>query len=131
MRPNLKRPHVLLVDDEALIRMTTADLLTDAGFDVEEAGSADEALKLVDEAHPVDVLVTDVEMPGRCNGCSLAWRIRALSPKVGVLVISGVARPAPDELPEGTYFSRQAGHPRATPGRRSRCLGCKELTCAR
>ncbi len=104
MRPNLKRPHVLLVDDEALVRMTTADLLTDAGFDVEEAGSADEALKLVDEAHPVDLLVTDVEMPGRCNGCSLAWRIRALSPKVGVLVISGVGRPAPDELPEGTYF---------------------------
>lgn len=81
---------VLLVDDEDLVRMSTADMLSELGYTVVEAGSAEEALRHIDGRTPFDVLVTDHLMPGM-TGAELAQSVRRRRPGTPVLVISGYA----------------------------------------
>jgi CheY-like chemotaxis protein len=81
---------VLLVDDEELVRLSTADMLTELGYTVVEADSAEEALRLVDQGQRFDVLVTDHLMPG-LSGTELAHALRGRHPGLAVLVISGYA----------------------------------------
>lgn len=88
-------PRVLVVDDEPLLRLFNVDMLSDAGFDVLEAGNADEALRLLEQTDDIRVVFTDVEMPGQIDGFGLADRIEALWPEIGVVVTSG--RRFPDE----------------------------------
>lgn len=90
------QPRVLVVDDEPLLRMFNADLLSDAGFDVYEAGNADEALALLETTQGIRVVFTDVEMPGRIDGFALARKIGSTWPEIGVLVTSG--RRTPDQV---------------------------------
>lgn len=82
------RAKVLVVEDELLIRMMTADELRDRGFDVHEAGSGDEALALIAGGLDVDIVFSDVRMPGRLNGVALAQEVRALRPGVQVVLTS-------------------------------------------
>jgi PAS domain S-box-containing protein len=84
------RGLALLVDDEELVRMSTADMLNDFGFEVIEAGSAEEALRLMEAGTVPDLLVTDHLMPGM-NGADLAREARSLFPALPVLVVSGYA----------------------------------------
>jgi PAS domain S-box-containing protein len=81
---------VLLVDDEDIVRMSTADMLMDLGFEVVEAGSAEEALRLIGEGLVPDVLVTDHLMPGM-SGAQLALALRRERPELPVLIVSGYA----------------------------------------
>jgi len=81
---------VLLVDDEILVRMSTADMLEEMGYTVTEAASAEEALKLFHAGFRPDFLVTDHLMSGM-NGTDLAHEIKALHPAVKILIISGYA----------------------------------------
>ncbi len=87
-------PLVLIVDDEPLLRLMNADVLTDAGFDVIEASNADEALVLLDQNPAVRVVFTDVEMPGPIDGFALADRIGRIYPDIGVVVTSGRRLPS-------------------------------------
>ncbi len=107
MRPTeaIRPPVVLLVEDEPLVRMTAADELDDAGFRVLEAKNADEALVVL-EAHSdeVQVLFTDVDMPGSMDGMALAERVYQRWPHVLLLISSGYARPHPDEIPDHGRF---------------------------
>jgi CheY-like chemotaxis protein/two-component sensor histidine kinase len=80
----------LLVDDEELVRMSTADMLADLGFAVVEAASAEEALRLLDGGLSADILVTDHLMPGM-NGTDLARMVLSNTPQVRVLIVSGYA----------------------------------------
>ena len=81
---------VLLVDDEALVRSSTADILADLGYAVVEASSAEEALRLVAQGIRPDLLVTDHLMPGM-DGVELARLLKEQLPALRVLVISGYA----------------------------------------
>ena len=80
----------LLVDDEELVRASTAHMLSELGYSVIEAGSADEALKLANAGSHFDLLVTDYLMPG-ANGADLARAVKSLRPNLPVLIISGYA----------------------------------------
>jgi PAS domain S-box-containing protein len=80
----------LLVDDEDLVRMSTADMLGDLGYTVIEAGSAEEALSLLRSGLSPDLLVTDHLMPGM-NGTELARAVRLQHPEIQVLIVSGYA----------------------------------------
>jgi CheY-like chemotaxis protein len=103
------RGTALLVDDEELVRMSTADMLIDLGFEVVEAGSAEDALRLMRSGTVPDLLVTDHLMPGM-NGADFAREARALRPELPVLVVSGYAEVdgiAPD-LPRLTKPFRNA-----------------------
>jgi nitrogen-specific signal transduction histidine kinase/CheY-like chemotaxis protein len=87
---NGHRGVVLLVDDEELVRASTAHMLSELGFRVVEAASADEALKRIDEHSAFDLLVTDYLMPG-ATGADLAREVKARRPALPVLIISGYA----------------------------------------
>jgi PAS domain S-box-containing protein len=80
----------LLVDDEEIVRMSTASMLADLGYAVVEAGSAEEALRLAREGLRPDLLVTDHLMPGM-NGTDLARAMRLERPDLPVLIVSGYA----------------------------------------
>jgi CheY-like chemotaxis protein len=81
---------VLLVDDEELIRMSTAAMLGDLGYAVTEASSAEAALEIVERGLVPDLLLTDHLMPG-LTGTELAHRISERSPATKALIISGYA----------------------------------------
>ena len=80
----------LLVEDDELVRLTTADMLSDMGYAVVEANSGEAALRLIDEGLHVDVLVTDHLMPGM-TGVELARAVLERRPATRVLVVSGYA----------------------------------------
>jgi DNA-binding response OmpR family regulator len=86
-----RRPHaVLLVEDELLIRMNLSDYLQDQGFDVIEAGTAAEAVDLLQNSNiRVDLVFTDVRMPGKMDGFDLATWVCKNRHNTPVIVTSG------------------------------------------
>lgn len=84
------RGTAMLVDDEELVRMSTADMLTDLGYAVLEAASGEEALRRIMAGEDLDLLVTDHMMPGM-TGTDLARQVRGLHPQLPVLLVSGYA----------------------------------------
>ena len=84
---------VLVVDDEASIRMLVSETLADLGYATLEAADATAALKLLEGDRPVDLLVTDVGLPGM-NGRQLADAVRTRRPDLKVLFITGYAENA-------------------------------------
>ena len=105
----LQAGTALLVDDEELVRISTADMLTDLGYAVVEASSGEEALALFEQGLEPDLLVTDHLMPGM-TGAELAREVRSRQPKLPVLLVSGYAEAegvAPD-LPRLSKPFRQA-----------------------
>ncbi|WP_420897424.1 PAS domain S-box protein [Altericroceibacterium xinjiangense] len=88
--PSAGRGRVLLVDDEELVRMSTADMLSDLGHLVVEASSGEEAMRRIAQGERFDLIITDHLMPG-ITGTELARTIRALHPDVPVLLVSGYA----------------------------------------
>ena len=81
----------LLVDDEPLVRMSTAEMLRDLGYGVIEAGSAEDALQRVNEGLRPTLLVTDHRMTGM-SGTDLGLVLRAKYPEIRILVVSGYAK---------------------------------------
>jgi CheY-like chemotaxis protein len=81
---------VLLVDDEELVRMSSADKLSDMGYSVLEASSAEGALDLLHGGFHPDLLITDHLMPGM-NGTELARAVKIDNPGIRVLIVSGYA----------------------------------------
>ena len=98
------KPLILVVDDEAFIRIMLVDLLEDAGMDVVEAGTVDEALQVLEQASGVRVVLTDIEMPGALNGVDLARLTRERWPHIELLVMSGRTFPQASALPTGVEF---------------------------
>ncbi|MCO2575721.1 response regulator, partial [Pseudomonas aeruginosa] len=96
--PEASRPtHVLLVDDDRMVRYTTALLLGDLGYQVSEAASAEEALGEVERGLAPDLLVTDHLMADK-TGVQLAEELRQRFPQLPVLVITGYANLTPEQL---------------------------------
>lgn len=81
--------YVLIVEDEPVIRTDLADELRQAGFTVIEAGSADEALGYYAKMTEIDLVFTDVQMPGSLNGLDLARRLQENNPFLPLIVTSG------------------------------------------
>jgi len=97
-------PVVLVVEDETIVRLGAVDMLTDAGFRVVEAASADEAITILEARHDVRVVVTDVQMPGSMDGLKLAATIRNRWPPIALVVTSGRIFARPEDLPERGRF---------------------------
>ncbi len=92
----MARPRVLFVEDEFLIRLTVSQAMADAGFDVAEAATADEALLMLESGQAFTLLLTDLQLPGVLDGLSLVDRARRLDPGLPVIYMTG----RPDALPE-------------------------------
>ncbi|RYG88556.1 MAG: PAS domain S-box protein [Alphaproteobacteria bacterium] len=84
------RGVALLVDDEELVRLSTADMLAELGYAVIEASSAEEAVSVLDGGQRIDMVVTDHLMPGM-TGTELARHVDTTRPELPVLLVSGYA----------------------------------------
>jgi CheY-like chemotaxis protein len=98
--------RVLVVDDEALVRMLAVDYLEDAGFDVIEANDGAQALRLLSQNTGVRVLFTDINMPG-INGLELARQVHGQYPGMHLIVTSGYERPSAADMPDDSRFLRK------------------------
>jgi PAS domain S-box-containing protein len=85
---------VLIVDDEATVRMLVVEILGENAYKVLEAGSGPAALKILESPQRIDLLITDVGLPGGMNGRQVADAARALRPDLKILFITGYAENA-------------------------------------
>jgi CheY-like chemotaxis protein len=81
--------RVLLVEDEALVRLILAESLEDCGFQVVEAGTGDEAAQLIDAGDAFDLVVTDIQMPGCLDGIAVARHARRFRADIPVIYVTG------------------------------------------
>jgi CheY-like chemotaxis protein len=107
MTEESKSPIVLVAEDEALVRELSVCELEDAGYTVIEAANAGQALEILETGVLVDVLFTDVNMPGDINGIDLARLVHRRWPDVGLIVTSGKADIPETELPDDGHFIRK------------------------
>ncbi len=91
--PAAKRPAVLVVEDDALIRLSTSEYLRDCGYEVLEAGGGDSALQILARSGEIAVLLTDYGLPGM-NGGELVQKARAARPGLPAVLITGRSREA-------------------------------------
>jgi CheY-like chemotaxis protein len=89
---------LLLVEDEPLVWMLTREALEEEGFMVLEAHDGDEAIMMLDRLDRVDIIVTDVRMPGCHDGVDVARHARTRFPEVPVIVATGFAGNIADRL---------------------------------
>ena len=107
MTPESKSPIVLVAEDEAMVREMSVCELQDAGYTVIEAADARQALAILENGAPVDVLFTDVNMPGEIDGVILARMVHSRWPGIGLIVTSGRADIPQAELPDDGRFIRK------------------------
>ena len=84
-----ERHHVLVVEDSIVLRCLVAEHLREAGLQVAEARCAADAMSYLKAGGRMDLLLTDVEMPGAIDGLELAKRIREEFPVLPIIVTSG------------------------------------------
>ncbi|NSY14817.1 response regulator [Agrobacterium vitis] len=100
----LEEPIALVVDDEPLILMDTADMISDEGYAVVEATTADQAYEFLDRHSSLQLLFTDVQMPGDLDGFDLARVVAERWPHICVVIASGAAVPGPGDIPDNATF---------------------------
>src|ERR1700737_4221481 len=100
----IRRPIVLIVEDEFLLRMNAAESIGDAGFDVVEAGNADEAIAILEARPDIHVVFTDIQMPGSMDGLKLAQFVRGRWPPTKIVETRGNFAGWDGDLPEDGVF---------------------------
>ncbi len=97
-------PVVLIVEDEAMIRMGATALVEDLGYDFFEASNADEAIALLERHTQITIVFTDVQMAGSMDGLQLAAYARRSWPPLKLIIVSGNQLAADAEMPDGARF---------------------------
>ena len=105
-------PTVLVVDDEPGIRQIARRILEDGGYEINEAEGGLEAIALLAQGHPLDLLIADLDMPG-LGGDEMVRRIRATRPDLKVLYVTGHIDRLMDARPlwEGEAFLEKPFNP--------------------
>lgn len=101
---NNGKPVVLIVEDSAIIRIGAVELVLAAGYEALEAGDADEAIRILEMRNDIDLVFTDVQMPGTMDGIKLSHYIRDRWPPVKLIIASGAAILEESMLPSGSRF---------------------------
>jgi DNA-binding response OmpR family regulator len=89
---------ILIVEDEVLVRIALSAGLEDAGYRVLECDNVTQAMQTLRERTEIDLLVTDVHMPGEANGFDLVRRAQEIRPSLPIIVSSGLASEFPEDL---------------------------------
>ena len=98
---------VLVVEDEAIIRMSAVSLVEEQGFEVLEADGADAAIAILEQHPEIRVVFTDIQMAGSMDGLQLAAYAKDRWPPLKFIIVSGERKPAEDELPlDSIFFSK-------------------------
>jgi two-component sensor histidine kinase/FixJ family two-component response regulator len=82
-------PTVLIVEDEMMLRMRAVDMVEDAGFTPIEAVNADDALAILESRSDIEMLFTDIQMPGSMDGLKLAHAVHERWPLIKIILVSG------------------------------------------
>lgn len=98
-------PVVLIVENDVLLRLVTASNLRDAGFEVIEAANGAEALRVLDRV-PVDVLFSDIDMPGNIDGLALAQWVHRSQADTRIILTSGAARMPGDVMEYASFLPK-------------------------
>ncbi|MBI5128734.1 MAG: response regulator [Rhodopseudomonas palustris] len=99
-----RKPVVLVVEDDALLRMNAVDIIEDAGFEVLDASNADDAIAILESRDDIRVVFTDIQIPGSMDGLKLARAVRGRWPPIKIVATSGRVRVSGDDLPDGGRF---------------------------
>src|SRR6202163_2893520 len=100
---------ILIVEDETLARLAAVVTLDDAVFRIIEAANSDEAIELLEPDSNVQLLFTDINMPGAIEGLALAREVHARWPHIGIMVTS--TRLTPPEMPAGSRYYQKPYSP--------------------
>src|ERR1700693_2273388 len=84
-----RRPVVLIVEDEFLLRMDAVEMIADPGFEAVEAANADQAIGILESRRDITVVFTDIQMPGSMDGLKLARAVRGRWPPIKIIATSG------------------------------------------
>jgi two-component sensor histidine kinase/CheY-like chemotaxis protein len=95
---------VLVVEDEMMLRMRAVDIVEDAGFTPIEAVNADDAFTILESRSDIDLLFTDIQMPGTMDGLKLAHAVHARWPSIKIMLVSGQVTPSESEKPANSRF---------------------------
>ena len=95
---------VLVVEDELFVRLMAVDAIEDAGYVAIEAADADQALELLDGRDDIDVLFSDIKMPGTLDGLGLAARVRERWPSMPIILTSGHLYRGDFDMPASVPF---------------------------
>ena len=98
------RPLAVLAEDEEIVRIAAADMLSRLGFEVLEAKHAQGALQHLEANGGAALLYTDVNMPGAMDGCDLAHAVCARWPETRIIVCSGCDPMEAALLPDAAHF---------------------------
>jgi CheY-like chemotaxis protein len=107
MHDTIELCTILVVEDDALVRMHGVDIFVDAGFEVMEAADADEAIAILSKHDHVHLLFSDVDMPGSMDGLELAHLVYARWPHIRLLMTSGHHHLGLSQLPTSGMFVRK------------------------
>jgi two-component sensor histidine kinase/CheY-like chemotaxis protein len=103
-------PNVLVVEDEMVLRMRAVDIVEDAGFTPVEAVNADEAIAILESRSDIDLLFTDIQMPGSMDGLKLAHAVHDRWPSIKIILVSGQVKPSEAERPaDSRFFGKPLG----------------------
>jgi CheY-like chemotaxis protein len=108
----LGKTVILVVEDEAIIRLATTQLLEDAGYAVLQACDADIAIQILERRKDVSAVFTDIRMPGSLDGLKLVHAIKDRWPPIHLLVASGLGVPNETEFPKMARFLRKPYAPK-------------------
>src|SRR6202166_225076 len=97
-------PAVLVVEDEMLLRMRAVDMVEDAGFTPVEAINADDALAILESRSDIELLFTDIQMPGSMDGLKLAYAVHKRWPLIKIILVSGQLKLTDDDKPADSRF---------------------------
>src|SRR5258707_600482 len=101
------KPLILVVEDEAVVRLMAVIVAEESGFEAISAATADEAIKILESRSDVRLVFTDVNMPGSMDGLKLAHAVRRRWPPVEPLVTSAFSNIMAEDLPErGRYLAK-------------------------
>jgi CheY-like chemotaxis protein len=98
------KPLILVVEDEAVVRLMAIIVAEESGFEALSAATADEAIKILESRSDIRLVFTDVNMPGSMNGLRLAHAVRGRWPPVELLVTSAVGNITAKDLPQRGRF---------------------------
>ena len=97
-------PIVLVVEDDALVRILAVEIVEDAGFVAIDAANADEAVVILEGRGDIAMVFTDIDMPGTMDGLKLAHAVRNRWPPIKIVMVSGKTHLSESELPSNSKF---------------------------
>jgi len=107
----MSKAVVLVVEDEFLIRLNTVEMIEDAGYSVLDAADAETAIDILEQRRDIDLVFTDINMPGSMDGLELARYIRETWPSIRVVLTSGKTILRDRDIPdEGRFLLKPYSH---------------------